>query len=101
MPDLSRAVAEGLAFLHAQPGVREAEVFAAANRVLLVRLNYTSDIPCNGVEEPKSAESHGVGIQVALDGADGLLLGFGAEPGDVSLTAVERAWAKARRAAVP
>ena len=37
-----------------QPAVREAEVFAASNRALLTRLNYTSHIPCNGVEEPKS-----------------------------------------------
>ena len=43
----------------AQPGMREAEVFAAANRSLVTRLNYTSHIPCNGVEEPKSTEMLG------------------------------------------
>ena len=41
----------------AEPDVVEAEVFAAASRSLLARLNYTSHIPCNGVEEPKSTES--------------------------------------------
>ena len=56
---LARAVEDALAFVARQPGVREAEVFAAANRTLLTRLNYTSHIPCNGVEEPKSAETYG------------------------------------------
>jgi hypothetical protein len=35
-------------------GGRPSEVFAAANRSLLARLHYTSHIPCNGVEEPKT-----------------------------------------------
>ena len=61
-PELKRAVEEALRFLSAQPGIREAEVFAASNRALLTRLNYTSHIPCNGVEEPKSTESHGLEI---------------------------------------
>ncbi|HEX9420659.1 MAG TPA: hypothetical protein VGA81_16510, partial [Methylomirabilota bacterium] len=69
---LARAVREALAFVRAQDGVREAEVFAADNRTLLTRLNYTSHIPCNGVEEPKSAETYGIGIQVALDSPDGI-----------------------------
>ena len=34
---------------------------------LLTRLNYTSHIPCNGVEEPKSVESYGIGIQAVFD----------------------------------
>ena len=58
--ELARAVREGLALAREAPGVREAEVFAAANGALLTRLNYTSHIPCNGVEEPKSTEAHGL-----------------------------------------
>ena len=77
---LARAVRDALAFVQAQPGVKEAEVFAADNRTLLTRLNYTSHIPCNGVEEPKSTEAYGIGIQVALDSPEGTLLGFGSEP---------------------
>ncbi|MDP2703529.1 MAG: hypothetical protein Q8P98_15815, partial [Candidatus Rokubacteria bacterium] len=103
MPDsdlLARAVRGALAFVQAQPGVREAEVFAADNRTLLTRLNYTSHIPCNGVEEPKSAESYGIGIQVALDSPEGTLLGFGSEPSDLSQAGVARALAKARLGAV-
>jgi hypothetical protein len=81
---LARAVREALAFAHAQPGVREAEVFAADNRSLLTR----------------SAETHGLGIQVALDSPDGVLLGFGSEPSDLSPNGARRALDKARQGAV-
>ena len=103
MPDagqLARAARDGLAFVRAQPGVIEAEVFVADNRSLLTRLNYTSHIPCNGVEEPKSAETYGIGVQVSLDSPDGVLLGFGSEPSDLSPAGVARALEKARRGAV-
>ena len=57
--ELARAREAALALVARQPDVREAEVFVAANSALLTRLNYTSHIPCNGVEEPKSTESYG------------------------------------------
>ncbi len=98
--ELATAVEQALAYLSAQPDIRESEVFAAANGALLARINYTSHIPCNGVEEPKSTESHGLGIQVVLDTPAGPLLGFGSEPSDLSIDGVERALGKARRAAV-
>src|SRR5688572_13475671 len=82
------------------PGVREVEVFVAANATLLTRLNYTSHIPCNGVEEPKSVESYGIGLQVVFDGSDGPRLGFGSEPSDLSVAGATRALDKARAAAV-
>ena len=70
-------------------------------RSLLTRLNYTSHIPCNGVEEPKSTESDGLGIQAVFDGPDGRpLIGFGSEPSDLTPDGARRALAKARRAAV-
>ena len=71
MSRLSKSVKEGLAYLSAQPDVAEAEVFASANGNLTVRLNYTSRIPSNGVEEPKSLESYGLGIRVAFSTPDG------------------------------
>ena len=97
---LEEAVRDALAFLSHQPNVREAEVFASSNRVLLARLNYTSHIPSNGVEEPKSSEMHGLGIQAVLDGADGRRIGFGSEPSDLTVDGVRRAFDKACRAAV-
>lgn len=99
--DLSRTVGEALARLARQPGVREVEVFAAFNRSLLARLSYTSHIPCNGVEEPKSTEMSGLGVQAVFDGPDGRpLVGFGSEPSDLSPGGALRALAKARQAAV-
>ena len=99
--DLSRAVREALARLSAEPGVREVEVFAALNRALLTRLNYTSHIACNGVEEPKSTEMTGLGVHAVFDGPDGRpLLGFGSEPSDLTPDGARRALAKARQAAV-
>ena len=98
--ELARAAREALAFVSAQPGVREAEVFVAANAALLARLNYTSHIPSNGVEEPKSTEAHGLGIQVVFENPAGPLLGFGSEPADLTPRGAERALVKARAAAV-
>jgi len=99
--DLRRLAEEGLAYLKAQPDVAEAEVFVSANTALFARLNYTSHIPCNGVEEPKSVESLGVGVRVAFRTPEGLKVGFGAEPADLTLRGVRRALEKARRSAVP
>jgi predicted Zn-dependent protease len=98
--ELAHAAEAALALVRAQPGVREAEVFAAENGGLSTRLCYTSHIPCNGVEEPKSTEARGLGIQAVFDGADGPLIGFGSEPSDLGATGATRALEKARRAAV-
>jgi predicted Zn-dependent protease len=98
--ELARAAEAALAQIRARPGVREAEVFAAENGGLSTRLCYTSHIPCNGVEEPKSTESRGLGIQVVFESADGPLIGFGSEPGDLGPAGADRAFEKARRAAV-
>jgi PmbA protein len=99
--DLARVVEEALGRLARQPGVQEVEVFAAFNRSLLARLNYTSHIPCNGVEEPKSAEMAGLGVQAVFAGPEGRrLVGFGSEPSDLTPEGALRALAKARQAAV-
>jgi PmbA protein len=94
--DLKHAVQHGLAFLQAQDDIAEAEVFASANGVLLTRLNYTSHIPCNGVEEPKSVVNYGIGVQAVFkDGRTG----FGSETSDISLDGVQSALDKARKGA--
>ena len=97
---LRRAAREGLAYLKTQPDVSEAEVFASANGNLTVRLNYTSLIPSNAVEEPKSLDSYGLGIRVAISTPEGTKTGFGSEPTDLSVEGVKRALEKARRGAV-
>ena len=98
--ELARAAREALDLLRAVPDVLEAEVFVAANGQLLARLAYASHLPSNGVEEPKSTASHGIGLQVVFRGADGPRLGFGSEPSDLSREGVRRALAKAREGAV-
>jgi len=98
--DLAKAVEQALAVISSEADVREAEVFAASNRSLLARLNYTSHIPCNGVEEPKSVEMYGLGVHVAFDAPGGVSIGFGSEPSDLGVGGVRRALDKARRAAV-
>jgi PmbA protein len=100
LAELTRAAEHALQWARAQAGVSEVEAFVSANAALLTRLNYTSHIPCNGVEEPKSVESYGLGLQIVFDEAGGPRLGFGSEPSDLSLAGIERAFDKARRAAV-
>ena len=98
--DLARAAEQALELVRAEPGVLEAEVFAAANTALLTRLNYTSHIPSNGVEEPKSTASCGLGIRAAFVGSAGPLVGFGSEPSDLGVTGARRALDRARASAV-
>src|SRR5437667_51640 len=98
--ELARAVEEALAFVTRQPGILEAEIFAAANDALLTRLNYTSHIPSNGVEEPKSTASYGLGIRAAFAGPSGPRIGFGSEPSDLSVAGARRALDRARTSAV-
>ena len=100
LSQLKRAVREALAYLKTQPDIAEAEVFASANGNLTVRVNYTSRIPSNGVEEPKSLESYGLSIRVAISTPEGLKTGFGSEPTDLSIEGVKRALEKARKGAV-
>lgn len=51
--ELAAAARTAFELARAMPDVAEVEVFVGANGALLARLNYTSHIPCNGVEEPK------------------------------------------------
>ncbi len=95
------AVRDALAGISGQPDVVEAEVFASANTNVTLRLNYTSHIPCNGVEEPKSVESSGIAVRAVFRSYEGMKIGLGSEPSDLSPAGVIRALEKARRSAVP
>ena len=97
---LAQTAREALEILRAEDDVIEAEVFVATNTTLVARIHFTSHIPCNGVEEPKSHESIGVGIQAVFRSADGARIGFGSEPSDFTPDGIRRALAKARQAAV-
>jgi len=98
--ELAAAAERAFEYVRGQAGLLEAEVFTAANGALLTRLNYTSHIPCNGVEEPKSTESYGLGIRAIFASPDGPRIGFGSEPSDLGPAGAERALERGRRAAV-
>lgn len=98
--ELRQSVEGAIAFLKTQPEIKSAQVFASANNRLWTRLNYTSHIPCNGLEEPKSSDDYGVGIQIVLDGPDGTMVGFGSEERDLSLEGVKLALEKAKQGAI-
>jgi len=98
LTELRRFVAEGLEAIRSE--VVDAEIFAAWNDQLIARLNYTSDIPCNGVQEPKSCASQGVGVLASFQDAGELRVGFGSEAGDLSSESLRSALEKARRNAV-
>ena len=100
LSQLRTAAREALVYVRAQPDVEDAEVFASANGNLTVRLNYTSHIPSNGVEEPKSVESYGLGLRAVFRSPEGRKIGFGGEPSDLSLEGARNALEKARRGAV-
>ncbi len=97
---LAQAATEALEILRGQDDLVEGEVFVAANATLVARIHFTSHIPCNGVEEPKSLESVGLGIQAVFRAPDGPRVGFGSEPNDFTPDGMRRALAKARQAAV-
>ena len=98
--DLRKCVKDGLQFVKSQKDVRDAEIFASWNDQVTLRINYTSDIPCNGVQEPKNISGYGVGVLVVFDTSDTIKIGFGSDTGDLTLEGLERALEKARRGAV-
>ncbi len=98
--DLRRCVSEGLEYIKSQKGLRDAEIFASWNDHVTVRINYTSDIPCNGIHEPKNIEGYGLGILAVFDTPEGLKIGFGSDTGDLTLEGISKALEKAKRGAV-
>jgi hypothetical protein len=98
--DLKNIVAEGLAYLRKKAGIRDAEIFASVNNIVTCRINYTSHISCNGLEEPKSTQTRGVGLRIAFKNGSGVKVGFGQETGSLTLEGVESAYLKAREGAV-
>ena len=76
---------EGLAHLSRKDDIHAVELFAAVNGILTSRINYTSHLPCNGLEEPKSTQNQGIGLRVAFKEGDTIKVGFGQETGSFSM----------------
>lgn len=98
--NIRRWVREGLEYVKSQRDIRDAEIFASWNDQITVRINYTSDIPCNGIHEPKNIEGYGLGILAVFDTPEGLKIGFGSDTGDLNLEGIKRALEKAKRGKV-
>ncbi|MBI2486280.1 MAG: TldD/PmbA family protein [Deltaproteobacteria bacterium] len=98
--DLRKCVKDGIQFVESQNDIREAEIFASWNDNVTVRINYTSDIPCNGVHEPKNIVGYGVGIVAVFDTPEGFKIGSGSDTGDLSPEGIKRAFEKARQNSV-
>jgi len=97
---LKKVVVDGLGFIKGQPDILDAEIFVSSISHLLCRINYTSSIPCNGVEEPKSTLSYGIGVQAVFKEGNRKRIGFGSSSGDTSMEGVKNALEKARLSAV-
>ncbi len=97
---LKEMVLSGLDYIRSLPDVSEAEIFASSISHLLTRINFTSSIPCNGVEEPKSTLSYGIGVQIVFKDGGKKKIGFGSQTADMSLDGIKEAVEKARLSAV-
>ena len=95
--DLLTAVSDALKYIGKHKDVIDAEVFASCNDLITLRLNYTSDIPCNGVHEPKSIQSYGLGILATFRKGNKVEVGFGSVTNDLTKEGVIDALMKAKR----
>jgi PmbA protein len=79
--------------------VAQFEIYCASTDNRIARLNYTSDIPCRGVEELKSHRAVGFQIRIVKK-RDAHEIGTAFESGDFSTEAVRFVLANAHRATV-
>ena len=97
---LKKIAADGLEYIRTQHDILDAEIFISSLSHLLCRINYTSHIPCNGIEEPKSTLSYGIGVQVVFKEGNGKRTGFGNHTGDISVEGIKDSIEKARLSVV-
>jgi len=75
------------------------EIYCASGDNRIARLNYTSDIPCHGVEELKSHSAEGFQIRI-VEKRNAHEVGTAYEAGDFSADAVRAVLARAHRATI-
>lgn len=98
--ELESIVRKGLQLIKKESDILEGLVYASCNQRTVGRLVYTTHIPCNGLEEPKSEEDLGICVEIWIKKGQKKLVGTGHESSELSLDAVKRALAKAKRDAV-
>ncbi len=94
---LRTSVRNGIEFIKKQKDVIDAEVFASWNEHITVRVNYTSDIPCNGIHEPKSTQGCGIALRVVFESGKGIKVGLGNSANDITQRGIIDAFSKAKR----
>lgn len=95
--ELRSCVRNGMDFVKKQKDVIDAEIFASWNEHITVRLNYTSDISCNGVHEPKSTQFSGVSLLVVFKTGKEIKVGFGSASNAITSKGITEAFNKARK----
>ena len=71
MQDIAR---DGIKLLEKKKGVKQAEVFVSNNYLRVMRICFSTNIPNNALEEPKSIEDFGLSVRVFFDNKK---IGFG------------------------
>lgn len=95
--ELRNCVHHGIDYIKKQKDVIDAEIFASWNEHITVRLNYTSDIPCSGVHEPKSTQMNGIGLLVVFNTGKDIKIGYGSASNTVTPKGIAEAFQKAKR----
>jgi hypothetical protein len=90
---------EAAAVLARERDLADFEVYCSSSEQLVIRLNYTSDIPCQGIEDAKSENANGLAIRIVTR-RDPRECGHAFEAGEFALATVRRALERARASAV-
>jgi len=97
--ELKRFAREAAAIVARDKDVAQFEIYCASGDNRIARLNYTSDIPCRGVEELKSHSADGFQIRIVAK-RNAHEVGTAYEAGDFSAEAIRTVLARAHRATI-
>ncbi len=97
--ELIRFAREAAAMVSRDSEVGQFEIYCASTEHRIARLNFTSDIPCCGLEEMKSVEADGFQIKIAKR-RNPHEVGVASGAGALTLEAVGDVLSRAHRAAV-
>ncbi len=97
--ELKSFVREAAAIVARDKEVAQFEIYCASGDNRIARLNYTSEIPCRGVEELKSHAADGFQIRIVLKRNEHEV-GTAYEAGDFSIDAIRSVLARAHRSTI-
>jgi PmbA protein len=97
--ELKSFAREATAIVARDKDVAQFEIYCASGDNSIARLNYTSDIPCRGVEELKSHSADGFQIRIVTK-RNAHEVGTACEAGDFSAEAIRTVLARAYRSTI-